>query len=139
MIRKGKKMKKESIYCVSGKIINEQSKFPIQGLIVEAYDKDLMFDDRLGSSITNEKGDFEIKYNEEDFQEFIFDKKPDLYLRIKNHKGKVIFSTENSIRYNAGKKEAFIINIPPEKLGLSANSYSVIDSNTGKICNSFVS
>lgn len=110
-------MKKEDYFKVFGKVLEKETKRGILGLIVEALDKDLCFDDRLGSVITDKDGNFELKYDREDFQELFFDRKPDIYLRVKSPDGKIIYSTEDKVRYEAGKTEAFIVNIPRELTG----------------------
>lgn len=103
-------------FKIYGKAIEKESKKGISNLIVEALDKDLCFDDRLGSVITDKDGNFEIKYDKEDFQELFFDKKPDIYLRIKSPDGKLICTTEDKVRYDVGKTKEFLIPIPVEKL-----------------------
>ena len=82
-------------------------------------DKDLFFDDLLGAVTTDKNGNFEIKYDKEDFQELFLDKKPDIYLKIKNQHGKVIHTTKDKIRYGAGRAEKFIIEIWKIKRTLS--------------------
>jgi predicted flap endonuclease-1-like 5' DNA nuclease len=84
----------------------------IPNLTVKAFDKDLRYDDSLGVGITDANGRFVIEYNEKDFRELIFDRKPDLYLTISDYLGTVIKSTKNRIRYGAGKKEGFYVRLP---------------------------
>ena len=88
----------------------------IPNLIVEALDKDFIFDDRLGSVITDKDGRFEILYTKEDFQDVFFERRPDIYLRVRRPDGRVIHTTEGKIRYDAGRVEAFYIDIPEESL-----------------------
>jgi len=102
-------MPKMKGFVIQGKITGRESNEPIAGLIVEALDKDLFTDDRLGTAITNEEGVFVITYDEEDFQEVFFDQKPDIYLRVKNPRGESIYTSESSVRYEAGRVEAFEI------------------------------
>lgn len=104
-------VEKEKGFIIYGKVIGKESKKGIAGLRVEALDKDLLFDDRLGAVTTDKDGNFEIKYDKEDFQKLFFDQKPDVYLRIKNPDGEVIHTTEDKVRYGADKTEEFIIKI----------------------------
>ena len=104
-------MEKERAFKIYGKILEKESKKGIPGLIVEALDRDFCFDDRLGSVITNKEGNFEIVYGKEDFQELFFDQKPDIYLRIRRSDGKIIHTTEDKVRYEAGETEEFILQI----------------------------
>ena len=58
IFKKGKFMNNLDQYLVYGKLLLKETKSPLAGCLVEAYDKDLLFDDRLGSSMSNEKGEF---------------------------------------------------------------------------------
>lgn len=69
----------------------------------------LFFDDRLGSVITGKDGEFEIVYDREHFQQLFFDRKPDIYLRIRKADGRVVHTTEDSVRYEAGRTEFFVV------------------------------
>ena len=108
-------MEKQKEFKIYGKVKKAETGEEISGLTIEALDKDLLCDDRLGSATTDKEGNFEIRYDKEDFQELFFDQRPDIYLRIKNSKGDVIHTTEDNVRYGADKTEAFSIDIS-EKL-----------------------
>jgi len=97
---------------IHGKIIHKVTGEGIPRVAVRAFDKDLLFDDFLGAVITDENGYFEITYNKEDFQEICIERKPDIYLEIIDSNGKLIFSTRQKPRHNAGDLEEFIIEIP---------------------------
>ncbi|MCL4436784.1 MAG: transthyretin-like family protein [Thaumarchaeota archaeon] len=96
-------------FIVKGKILSKDGK-PAPGLSVEAYDEDLFIDDHLGSSTTDSKGAFEIKFQAGAFRSF-FDReaKPDIYLKIGTADGKVIHTTE--VRHEAGTTEVFNIKL----------------------------
>ncbi len=98
-------------YRVFGKITNKKGKVP-SNIMVEAYDKDLLFDDKLGTSVPDEKGDFMFIYEDSDFQELILDKKPDIYFKVKDLKGKELFHTRDAVKFNVRKTE--MINIEME-------------------------
>ncbi|UCD17315.1 MAG: hypothetical protein JSV44_12830 [Candidatus Zixiibacteriota bacterium] len=100
--------KKEG-FIILGKVVEIETGRGISALIVEALDKDLFFDDRLGSVLTDRNGDFQIRYDREDFQELFFDRKPDIYLRVRAPNGEVLHTTEDKVRYEAGKTEIFTI------------------------------
>lgn len=107
--------KKNKAFVIYGKVTGKESKTGIAGLTVEALDKDLLVDDRLGSVITDKEGNFEILYDKDDFQELFFDQKPDIYLKVKNPKGKTVYTTEYKVKYEAARVEEFDIVIS-EKL-----------------------
>lgn len=97
--------KKREGFIIYGKVIGKDSKKAISNLVVEALDKDLLFDDRLGSAITDKEGNFEIRYDKEDFQKLFFEEKPDIFLRVKNPKGEIIFTTEDKVKYEVARVE----------------------------------
>lgn len=89
------------------------------------YDKDLLFDDLLGTAITTADGSFEIVSESSDFREF-FELRPDLYLRVfRADRITEIWSSEESVRWDAGRYEEFDVRIPREALGDQALRPSV--------------
>ncbi len=104
-------------FRVSGVLEEEGSGRPLRDLIVRAYDKDLLFDDLLGSATSDEAGGFEIQYTERAFKD-VFEKRPDLYLRVFDPTGwHLIHDTADEVRRNAGLAESFHITIPAANLG----------------------
>ena len=92
---------------VWGRVLDHNNK-GISGLFVQAYDKDMLYDDLLGTAKTDANGNFEIFYDDKDFND-LFEKSPDLYLTVKNKKGKILFSSKKKVRLNAKKSEKFDI------------------------------
>lgn len=98
-------------WTIRGKVVNKTTGEPVIGVKIEAFDKDMIEDDLLGWAFTNYKGEFEISYNESDFNkplEFL-EGNPDIYLVIRNRIGKELSRTD--VRWEASKKEFFIIEI----------------------------
>ena len=95
---------------------------PVVGVVVRGWDKDLIFDDALGDTTTDADGRFEIVYTDEAFRS-IFDQYPDIYVQIWDATGeRRIYTTESSIRWNAGADEELNISIPPEAAAIETNS-----------------
>jgi hypothetical protein len=73
-------------------------------------------DDFLGSATTDANGCFEINYEAKDFMDLLFERKPDIFLRVASQQGQLIHTTEDRIRYDASPSEEFIIKIPRVQL-----------------------
>ena len=86
-------------YRIKGKVIEQSTRSGIAGLCVEAWDKDLIFDDLVGSTQTDVQGTFEIQFDESYFSELFLDRRPDLYFRI-FYKGTMLHSTERDVLWN---------------------------------------
>lgn len=116
-------------FIIRGIVYEQETRRPLPNLIVRAYDKDLLYDDLLGDTITDESGRFEIRYTESDFKE-LFEKRPDIYFRVYDSSRKrVIHTTVDSVRWNAGKEEFFEIGIPRHKLPPDMISeHNILDS-----------
>lgn len=116
-------MTTEKYFKIEG-IVCDENQQGLAGLIVEALDKDFLCDDRLGSTRTDDNGHFEIAYSKADFSMF-FEQKPDIYLRVKEADGTVIHTTENKVRYEAGRTEEFSIEINRASLLISSSEMLV--------------
>jgi hypothetical protein len=103
------------VFKISGQIYEKESGRFLQGLTVRAYDKDLLYDDLLGSAVTDDEGRFEIIYTEKDFHE-LFEQQPDIYLSIYAPPFRHLMDTRESIRWDASRDEKFDIAIPRELL-----------------------
>lgn len=102
-------------FRISGQVRERKSLAGIPNLIVSAYDKDLVFDDLLGKATTNAGGYFEFEYEEAAFKQ-LFDKQPDIYLRVESPEGKVVFTSKDRVRCRAGKDEHFTVEISRQTL-----------------------
>lgn len=97
-------------WVVKGRVLDAEEQ-PVPGVMVTAHDKDQRFDDKLGSGLTNKEGEFEIRYSVRDFREGE-EPGPDLYLRVIDQEGELLFSTKDDIRFNAGREEEYVIQLP---------------------------
>jgi hypothetical protein len=110
---------------VLGIVREKESGKPLPGLLICAYDKDLLSSDFLGKTVTGEDGKFTIEYDSKDFQELL-DRNPDIYVEVyrgEHIKAKSlkrirpIYTTRKSIRYSASSSEKYYIEISHKKLG----------------------
>lgn len=85
-------------YRIVGTVVNRQRQ-AISGLRVEAWDKDPLFDDLLGTALTDIEGRFQIDFDETYFQELFLDRDPDLFFRVFSGEA-LIKSTEDAVIWN---------------------------------------
>jgi hypothetical protein len=94
-------------WIVRGRVADKQGK-GLNDLVVSLYDKDLFFDDKLGETETDDNGDFSLTYRTEDFRDLI-ERKPDIYVKVLDSKGKTLYTSKKKLRYEAGRVE--IVNV----------------------------
>jgi hypothetical protein len=103
-------------FRVFGVIEEEETGRPLAGLIVRLFDRDLIFDDRIGFTTTDEDGRFEIRFTRADFRD-VNESAPDLYLRVFDSSGThEIHQTRDAVRWNASASERDRLRIPARAL-----------------------
>jgi hypothetical protein len=104
-------------YRIFGVVVEAETGRPLPNLVIRAFDRDLVFDDKLGYTNTNDDGNFEIRFGPERFRD-LFETRPDLYLRIYDRAGvRLIHETTDAIRWNASQNEEYRVQIPARSLG----------------------
>jgi hypothetical protein len=91
-------------WLIVGRVSDDNGK-PVTDVVVVAKDKDVFFDDYLGTSPVDAGGKFEISYGADAFTCFIFDRRPDIYLKVFSKAGKLLLTSP--VRYNANPYEKF--------------------------------
>lgn len=102
------KQKRENQFAIEGQIINRKNQKGIPRLRVEAWDKDLVCDDLLGTAQTDESGWFFLNFDEKYYNEICFDRKPDIYFKVFQEQA-LIHSTENSVLWNVSREKKTIV------------------------------
>jgi hypothetical protein len=104
---------------IVGTIVEAESGKPLAGLQVRAFDKDLLFDDKLGTAVTDATGNYVIYYSSLDFSLLPdMETVPELYIRVFDaSRKKLLYSTEKQIRKGHMVEERFDVKIPRAKLG----------------------
>ncbi len=85
-------------YLIAGTITGDQDK-PLSGLIVKAFDIDLLTDDDfLGQGETAMDGSFTILYRQKQFVKNVLESftegGPDIVLTVYNHQGELLHTTK---------------------------------------------
>jgi hypothetical protein len=71
----------EAKYSIRGRVLDAASGCPLAGLHIRAYDRDLMWDDCLGTADTDARGDFRIQFFTQDFKEPL-EGQPEIYIVV---------------------------------------------------------
>ena len=69
---------------VKGRIVGRKGGAPVQGAVVEVYDKDLLIDDYLGTATTDEDGRFEVDFTWAEYKVSFVEGRPDIFLKVRN-------------------------------------------------------
>ena len=103
---------------IVGRIVEEESGKPLAGLQVRAFDKDLLFDDKLGTAVTDVNGEYTIYYSSLDFSLLQdLETVPELYIRVFDaSRKKLLYSTEKAIRKGHLVEERFDVKLSKRSL-----------------------
>lgn len=86
-------------YRILGRVVNRANRQGVEGVRIEAWDKDLIHNDLVGSADTTAAGDFVIEFDASYFRELFFDRRADLFFKIFVG-GELVQSTEDSVLWN---------------------------------------
>jgi hypothetical protein len=90
----------DETFHITGLVVDPRTRRRIQGVRVEAWDKDLLIDDHIGSAVTDAEGNFRIRFDEGFFRELFTDRRPDVFFKVFCG-DELIVSTENAVLWNA--------------------------------------
>lgn len=117
-------------FTIIGQVVDLDTGVPLPGLFIKAYDKDLLFDDLLGTAASDAQGRFEIAAEPEDFREF-FDKRPDIYFKV--FRGQtLVHDTDDAVRWGAGRVSEFVIRVPGERFHVAGESGITLAGDDGE-------
>jgi hypothetical protein len=100
---------------VLGQVVGSRSQKPLSNLKIEAWDKDIKYNDLLGQTFTNSEGRFSLTFDSTYFREHSPDARPDLLFKVFLGKRLLKSSGDKEI-HNAGQKtEVTILVDMPER------------------------
>jgi hypothetical protein len=111
-----------------GRVVNRKTRKGIPGLRVEAWDKDLIFDDFVGQTVTDDNGEFTLEFESSYYKELCFDRKPDIYFKIYLER-ELIHSTEDSVLWNVANPDIRITIPVPMPVPEVPDDYSFFHKN----------
>jgi 5-hydroxyisourate hydrolase-like protein (transthyretin family) len=102
--------REEKQWVVEGLVKDEKNK-PGKGVKVSLYDTKHLFDQRLGSQVTDKKGKFKFTFKGEDFQA-LTEAEVDIYLKVVDDKGKEVYTSPEALHCRAGGVDTIDIQLP---------------------------
>jgi dienelactone hydrolase len=119
-------------FRIRGIVREEGTGVPLPGLFIKAYDRDLMFDDLLGSAVSDAGGRFEIVTEPGDFRD-LFEKRPDLYFRVHRAPGEEpVHTTRDAVRWNAREMSEVEIRVPRSHLAAAEGATLRLTGDDGE-------
>ncbi|MCP4157311.1 MAG: hypothetical protein GY757_56900 [bacterium] len=90
--------------------VRDENGCGLEGYTVSLFDKDFIFDDYLGTTVTGTGGAFMFIYQTVGFRD-LFEKKPDIYLAVLDKDENKLFKSKKAVKSNAGRIEIFNVTI----------------------------
>jgi hypothetical protein len=86
-------------FRVSGQVVDRTTRNGVPWVRVEAWDKDPLINDLVGTAVTDEQGRFRVEFEQSYFKEWLFDRRPDLFFKVFD-RDRLLASTEHAVMSN---------------------------------------
>lgn len=126
----------QETYRINGRVIDRQTRAGVAGLRVEAWDKDLIHNELVGSATTMADGSFTIRFKETLLDKLFHDRAPLLFFKVYSDNTLVADTRNQALIDLRAEKVDITIEIhsakepPPAPAGYTV--YGMVRDNTGK-------
>lgn len=117
---------KKIIFEVNGQVIESRSGNPLANLKVEAWDKDVKYNDLLGQTFTDDDGRFNLSFDSTYFREYAPEARPDLLFKVFLGK-RLLKSSGDKVIYNAGLRTDVTIKIEMPEMRPEGNDRITVE------------
>ncbi|CAN5630193.1 hypothetical protein BH23GEM10_BH23GEM10_00060 [soil metagenome] len=98
---------------IRGTVVERGGRTGVQGLHVEAWDRDTRFHDMLGVAITDGAGRFRIRFTDEYFGDFRPDLLPDVFFRVFRDDALILTTQEEPLMNEPGPLITVVLEVEP--------------------------
>ncbi|MGF1637225.1 MAG: hypothetical protein ACFCUU_09140 [Cyclobacteriaceae bacterium] len=81
-------------YSIQGSISATNLQLKLQGLLVRVWDKYLVFEEMVGTTLTDRNGNFSLNVQCQFYEDLFFERKPELIMEVFYH-GKCLYRSAN--------------------------------------------
>ncbi len=109
----------DKLFTILGRVIDKHTHRGVRALRVEAWDKDLLVNDMVGSTFTDAWGRFRMIFDSGAFREFFFDQIPDIFFKV-YWRDRLILETRDILlwRHQEYQKQVLLeVEMPPAETG----------------------
>ncbi|MDB4952167.1 MAG: hypothetical protein JWM27_4816 [Gemmatimonadetes bacterium] len=105
-------------FRVYGAVLDPATGLPAGGLVIRAFDSDLFRNQALGEAVTDDRGEYEIRFGRNDFTGPLIrlEQHPDLFIRVFDPAGRMVATTEDAVVRNAGSETRIDAKAPGGKV-----------------------
>ncbi|MEO8179210.1 MAG: hypothetical protein ABI895_10295 [Deltaproteobacteria bacterium] len=105
--------KNQTLYRITGLVIDRAAGKPAAGVTVRAFDEDVLREQHLGEAITGAAGEYEIIFTRAAFSGPLLrlEQPPDVLVRVYDRRGRLLASTEDKVLLDAGRDSRIDVSV----------------------------
>lgn len=98
---------------IVGTVVQRGTRKGVQGIRVEAWDRDTRFHDMLGSTVTDGAGRFRIRFTDDYFGDYAGDRLPDVFYRVFRDETLILSTQDHPSENEPGPRITVTLEIDP--------------------------